>query len=624
MAVTSMSSPDSALAGPAAATAVGEPMPMAVSSRRRFLTVLRSPLGIGALAALMVVVFFAVFGPVLWGEAARQADLTQLSAKPSADHLLGTDAGGRDVLARVLTATRLSIVTAVLSAALGVSVGVVIGLLPTIAPRRLGRLVNSAIGVALAFPALLLAIVVSITLGVGATSVTLAIGLAMAPSYARLTQTLGASVTGRDFVAAARILGVSRARILVRHVLPNVRDPLIVNASIGAGTALVAATGLSFLGLGVQAPDYDWGRMLNESMGAIYVNPAPSLGLGAAIVFAGVTFALAGEVLARTFGLHRPSGRRRRRPTTGSTAASPVPQVAADPVLRVRGLRVEAPRGDGWVTPVRGVSFDIGRGEIVGIVGESGSGKSLTCMAVASLLEEPLRVTASSVRFEDTELVVRGKVPGGARSRSLARQLGTRLAFVFQDPSTSLNPALHVGTQVAEVGLLHGGLSRRAARQRAVDRLAAVRLSDPARRARQYPHEFSGGMRQRATIAMGLMGEPALVIADEPTTALDVTVQREVLALLRTVNREHGTAVMFVSHDISLVASFCTRVLVMYRGAIVESLSTEDLASGRAEHPYTRALVAAVPHMDAVPGTEFATITEDAEFPLDAVREGSA
>ncbi|TMU98402.1 dipeptide/oligopeptide/nickel ABC transporter permease/ATP-binding protein [Streptomyces sp. DASNCL29] len=621
MALTTLSSPDSALTEEGSVAAASEQTRVAASARRRFVTVLRSPIGICAVAALIVVAFFAVFGPVLWGDVARQADLTQLSAKPSAHHLLGTDAGGRDVLARVLTATRLSIVTAVLAAALGVSVGVVIGLLPTIAPRRLGRLINSALGVALAFPALLLAIVVSITLGVGSVSVTLAIGLAMAPSFARLAQTLGASVTGRDFVAAARILGVSRPRILVRHVLPNVRDPLIVNASIGAGTALVAATGLSFLGLGVQAPEYDWGRMLNESVGSIYVNPAPALGLGAAIVLAGVMFALVGEVLARAFGLHRPSGRRRRRQTTHSAAASPVLHVADTPVLSVRDLRVEAPQERGWATPVRGVSFDIGRGEIVGIVGESGSGKSLTCMAVASLLEEPLHVAASSIRFEETELVVEGKLPGGQRSKALAHQLGTRLAFVFQDPSTSLNPALHVGTQVAEVGVLHGGLKRREAFHRAVDRLAAVRLSDPARRARQYPHELSGGMRQRAMIAMGLMVEPALVIADEPTTALDVTVQREVLALLRKVNREHRTAVMFVSHDISLVSSFCTRVLVMYRGAIVESLSTEDLAAGRAEHPYTRALVAAVPHMDAVPGTEFATITEDTEFPLDAVEE---
>ena len=269
MAVTSMSTPDSALAGPAAATAVGEPMPMAVSSRRRFLTVLRSPLGIGALAALMVVAFFAVFGPVLWGEVARQADLTQLSAKPSADHLLGTDAGGRDVLARVLTATRLSIVTAVLSAALGVFVGVVIGLLPTIAPRRLGRLVNSAIGVALAFrlscsPSSCR----SPSVSAPPVSHWRSAWPWRRPTPGSLT-TLGASVTGGDdFVAAARILGVGRARILVRHVLPNMRDPLIVNASIGAGTALVAATGLSSLGLGVQAPDYDWGRMLKREHGS--------------------------------------------------------------------------------------------------------------------------------------------------------------------------------------------------------------------------------------------------------------------------------------------------------------------------------------------------------------------
>ncbi|WP_456694826.1 dipeptide/oligopeptide/nickel ABC transporter permease/ATP-binding protein [Aeromicrobium sp. P5_D10] len=584
---------------------------------------LRSPIGIAACIGLLTLVFFAVFGPILWGDAAREADLGQLSAKPSADHLLGTDAGGRDVMARILSATRLSVVAAVSATAIGVSVGVALGLLPVVAPRRLGNLVNGIIGVALAFPALLLAIVVSIIFGAGAFGVSMAIGLAMAPAYARLTQTLGASVAGRDFVAAARILGVGRTRVLLRHVLPNVRDPLIVNASIGAGTALVAATGLSFLGLGVQAPKYDWGRLLGESLDAIYVNPAASLGLGAAIVLAGVTFALVGETLARGLGVHRPSGRNKKRASSGRSPA-PAEQphhVSDDPVLSVRGLSIEAPRGDGWSTPVSNVSFDIGRGEIVGIVGESGSGKSLTCMAVACLLEHPLSVSASSVRFEGAELPVGGRPRGARRTKGLATHLGTRMAFVFQDPSTSLNPALHVGTQVAEIGLLHGGLDRRQARRRAVDKLAAVRISDPERRARQYPHQFSGGMRQRAMIAMGLMCEPALVIADEPTTALDVTVQREVLALLQEVNQEHGTAVMLVSHDISLVSSFCTRVLVMYRGSMVEDISVEDLTAGRATHQYTRALMAAVPRLDAEPGTEFATISEGTVFPDDRAGE---
>jgi ABC-type dipeptide/oligopeptide/nickel transport system ATPase component/ABC-type dipeptide/oligopeptide/nickel transport system permease subunit len=579
---------------------------------------LRSPLGVIASIFLVTLILLATFGPVIWGEAAKVADLTQLSVDPSAAHPLGTDAGGRDVLARLLSATRISVVTALLATVIGVTLGVILGLLPTVAPNWVARAVNGGLGVALAFPSLLLAIVVSIVVGVGVVSVTLAIGLAMAPAYARLAQTLGASAAGRDYVDAARVLGVSRFRILTRHVLPNVRDPLIVNASIGAGTALVASTGLSFLGLGVQAPDYDWGRMLNESLDGIFVNAAPTLGLSAAIVFAGVTFALVGETLARAFGLNRSPRRQRRRRGASTDEVAPL-HVVENPVLRVRDLRIRVPRGDGWAEPVRGVSFDVGRGEIVGVVGESGSGKSLTCMAVAALLEEPIEVVASTVQFEGTELAGGGRVSSRLSSAGVAHQLGARMAFVFQDPATSLNPALHVGTQVAEVGLLHGGLNRTAAHRRAVDRLDAVRIPDASQRAQAYPHEFSGGMRQRAMIAMGLMGEPALLIADEPTTALDVTVQREVMSLLAEVNEVKGTALLFVSHDIALVSSFCTRVLVMYRGTIVEDLTAADLAAGRARHPYTRALVEAIPHLEAEPGTAFATIAEDAEFPTEPV-----
>ncbi len=594
-----------------------DPIDIARRPRHGFWTTLRSPVGIAATVTLLTLVFFAIFGPVLWGATAGQADLTKLSAKPSPEHLLGTDAGGRDVLARVLTATRLSLTSALMATAIAVSVGVLAGLLPIVAPRRIANAINGVIGVALAFPALLLAIVVSIMFGAGLVGVSMAIGLAIAPSYARLTQTLGASVAGRDFVAAARILGAGRTRILVRHILPNVRDPLIVNASIGAGTALVAATGLSFLGLGVQAPRYDWGRMLGESLNSIYVNPAASLGLCAAIVLAGVTFALTGEALARALGVHRPAGRGKRRPSSAGAEALAVAQpqlVVDDAVLSVRGLTVQAPQDEGWSTLVDGVSFDVGRGEIVGIVGESGSGKSLTCMAVARLLEQPLSVAASSIRFDGTELAGDRRSGAAPRGKEVAAQLGTRMALVFQDPSTSLNPSIHVGTQVAEIGELHGGLSRKEARRRAIDRLGSVRIPDPERRADQYPHEFSGGMRQRAMIAMGLMGEPALIIADEPTTALDVTVQREVLSLLHEVNQERGTAVMFVSHDIALVSSFCTRVLVMYRGSLVEDLTAADLASGRAQHPYTRALAASVPRMDSEPGSEFATIHEGSVF----------
>jgi peptide/nickel transport system permease protein len=597
----------------AAETLDAEPEPG--RARSRLLSAIATPLGISALVGLVVLLFFTVFGPIIWGQAAVTADVTQLSAPPSAAHPLGTDAGGRDVLARVLTATRLSVLMALAATAIGVVFGVLLGFLPAVLPRRGARFVVSATGIALAFPALLLMIVFSIVVGTGVLGAILAIGFAMVPFYGRLAQTLAASIAGRDFVSAARILGVSRIRILGRHILPNVRDPLIVNVSIGAGSALVSFAGLSFLGLGVQAPEFDWGRLLNEGLGKIYVNPATALAPAVAVVFAGVVFTLVGETLARGFGIDTVIGRRPKRPQPIAAPAEEDRDAASDPVLRVRDLRVGVPAGDGWTYPVKGVDFEIGRGEIVGIVGESGSGKSLTCMAVASLIEEPLLVRASSVRFDGTELVRDGVLEPAPPRSELAHQLGRRMAFVFQDPSTSLNPALHVGSQIAEVGTLHGGLDRRAARERAIERLRAVRIGDPERRAAQYPHEFSGGMRQRAMIAMGLMGEPALVIADEPTTALDVTVQREVLALLNAVNRDHGSAIMFVSHDIAVVSALCSRVLVMYRGAIVEDIAVTDLVTGGARHPYTRALLAAVPGLDGVPGADFATIPEGTRFP---------
>ncbi|MGO4105512.1 dipeptide/oligopeptide/nickel ABC transporter permease/ATP-binding protein [Leifsonia sp. YAF41] len=591
----------------------------------RFAAVLRTPLGIAAVFGVVVVVFGMVFGPIIWGAQATATDYSQLSAPPSAEHLFGTDAGGRDVLARVLTAARLSVGMALVATILGVTGGVLIGFLPIVLPRRAARLVVSATGLAIAFPALLLIMLFSIVVGTGVEGAVLAIGFAMMPAFGRLAQTMSSSIAGRDFVLAARVLGVPKTRILLRHVLPNVREPLIVNASLAAGSALVAFAGLSFLGLGVQAPDFDWGRLLNEGLSKIYVNPATALAPAAAVIFVGVVFTLLGETLSRGFGIEPLLGKRPRalpriEPST-SDVITDADDTDGDTVLRVRGLRVAAPVGSDWKHPVNNVSFDIRRGEIVGLVGESGSGKSLTCLAVAALLEEPLDVSAQSVRFDGAELTRNGKVPSRIRSVALRRHLGTRLALVFQDPSTSLNPALQVGAQIAEIGRLHEGLSAKEANALAIDRLREVRIPDPERRAKQYPFEYSGGMRQRAMIAMGLMGRPALIIADEPTTALDVTVQRGVLSLLKAVNTEENAAILLVSHDIAVVTGLCSRALVMYRGSIVEDVTVEDLVAGRAKHPYTRALLDAVPNMSTKKGEPFATIPEGTVFPTVVAEE---
>jgi oligopeptide/dipeptide ABC transporter ATP-binding protein len=556
--------------------------------RKRWLAVLRSPVGVGAGLLLLGVLLLAAFAPVLWSHQAGAIDTDNLLQGSSAQHWLGTDNLGRDIFFRVLVASRTSILLALLATAIAVVTGLALGCAPAVLGRRGGRLATAVVNIAVAFPGLLLALFFAVVFGVGAKGAVLAIGFAGAPSFARLTQTLVAGVAERDYIAAARIAGVGRFRMLLRHILPNVAEPLVVNATIGAGGTLLAFAGLSFIGLGVQPPAYDWGRMLGESLSGIYVHPAAALAPGVAVVVAGLAFNLFGEAVAKGLGVPVPRAKwARREPET-----TPARDVDKDAVLVVEDLHVSFP---GPITPVRGVSFTIRRGEIVGVVGESGSGKSLTALAVAQLLEPPAQVTARELSFLGAPLL--GELAVRSTAAVRRRLLGTSFAMVFQDPMTSFNPTKRVGVQLAEGAREHQGLTRRAAMARAVDRLRAVRVPAAERRAHQYPHEFSGGMRQRAMIGMGLMGTPALIVADEPTTALDVTVQRQVLRLLETIRTEDEVAVLLISHDISVVAQICDRVLVMYAGRIVEDLPAAELTTA-ARHPYTRALLAAVPDLE--------------------------
>lgn len=571
----------------------------------RWARAFRTPVGITALVLLGIVSMLVLLGPVVWGTRAEQIDTSAMLAGPGPGHWAGTDNLGRDVLARVLVATRLSVVLALASTVVAVSVGLALGGAPMLTGRRVGGLIIGGVNIAVAFPGLLLALFFAVIFGVGAVGAVLAIGLAGAPSFARLCQTLIASVGGRDFITAARISGVSRSRILRRHVLPNIGEPLVVNATISAGAALLAFAGLSFLGLGVQSPAYDWGRLLQDGLTNIYVQPMGALAPGLAVVIAGLAFNLFGETIAKGFGIGTVD-----RPATNVTADTPigptdasVPQDGTDtgsqkgtqtgpqPVLEVHNLIVTFPSASGLIRPVRGVSFAIQPGEAVGVVGESGAGKSLMALAIARLIEEPGRVAATQLRFLGTDLLV----PDEHR---YAHLLGTSMSMVFQDPGTSFNPTRRIGGQLAEVVRYHLDMGRGAARERAIDRLRVVHVPAPERRAGQYPHELSGGLRQRAMIGMGLMGSPALMIADEPTTALDVTVQRQVLQLLQRIRERDGVALLLISHDVAVVRQVCDRVLVMYAGRIVEELPAGVLATG-ARHPYTRALVAAVPDMDS-------------------------
>jgi peptide/nickel transport system ATP-binding protein len=255
------------------------------------------------------------------------------------------------------------------------------------------------------------------------------------------------------------------------------------------------------------------------------------------------------------------------------------------PVLSVRDLRVSFPAA----TVVDGVSFDVMPGEIVGVVGESGSGKSMTAKSVLRLLPKTARLTGS-VRFRGDEVLAMSP----AEIRAMR---GALVSMVFQDPMTSFNPVLRIGDQIAEAMALHGKVDRRTLRERTWSLLESVGIANPAQRARAYPHEFSGGMRQRALTAMAVANGPALLIADEPTTALDVTVQDQILQLMRDLNEKSGTAILLITHNIAVVASLCSRLIVMYAGRVVEDGPTDEVLTAP-RHPYTWSLLQSVPRVD--------------------------
>jgi oligopeptide/dipeptide ABC transporter ATP-binding protein len=545
---------------------------------------------------LLIMVAIAVIAPLVWGDDA-QALTADIRQSGSSAHLLGTDSLGRDILLRTLVATRLTLIMALCATVVAAGAGTVLGAGVVLAGRFVRGTGARIIDLLVSYPPIIIALAITAIFSPGRVSVVFAIGVAFCPQFARLTNKLAASISSRDYVVVARLLGTGRTRLLLRHVLPNIAAPILVLTSVGFATSIVALSGLSFLGLGVQQPSFDWGTLLASGLRDLSVNPIESLGPALAILLTGLGAGLLGDGLARYWEPRRHAlpgraGGARRAVTTGP---APIAQSTngRETVARLRELTVSAH----GAPLVRGVSLDIHAGEIVGLVGESGSGKSLTAMAMARLLPAALNWSAAELRLNGTDLH-RPDVPPPTR-------LATDIGVVFQDPSSCFNPALHVGAQLTEVLRVHKGVPRREAAAQAVNRLREVRVSAPEIRMHQYPHELSGGMRQRAMIAMALLSEPRLLIADEPTTALDVTVQADVLRLLHEINTERGTAMLLISHNINVVSALCHRVCVMYAGRIVEEVSVTDLRAGRVHHPYTKALLAASPgegaHRDTNP-----------------------
>jgi len=576
--------------------------------------ILRRPLAVASLAYLGLVAAAAIGAGMVAPYDPAATDLGHVLSGPTGLHPLGTDDLGRDLLSRIMHGGRVSLAGVAQAVLTVLLVGLPAGLVAGFLGGWVDRVVAWVIDLMLAIPVIITLLVTLAVFGNHQTAAMVALGVLGAPGLARVVRGATLAVREELYIAAARVAGLPERLIMVRHVLPRVAGPAIVQTSIFAGVALLVDTGLGYLGLGVAPPTPTWGGLVAEASRVIDRQPWMLVPTGGVIALAILSFGLLGDAV-RDAGADRVAGRPTARPRrtarpTPRPAGRPEPgRPAGDPagpgpraLLSVRGLTIALPWRDRARTVVEDFDLDIHPGETVGLMGESGCGKTITGRAVLGLLPAGGQVSSGEIWFDGTDLAT---VP----RRRLRRLRGSQIALISQDPVASLDPAFTVGHQVAEFVRRHRRTSRAQARAQTLELLARVNLPDPAAVARRYPHQLSGGMAQRVAIAIALAGQPKLLIADEPTTALDVTVQAEILDLLVDLQQTTGMSILLISHDWGVVAGICQRAYVMYAGHLMETAPVTDLFA-RPRHPYTAGLLASVPgaarpgeRLPAIPGT---------------------
>ena len=578
--------------------------PQRTSALARFL---RRPLGTISLVFL-ILLLISSFAPGLLSPIDPQAaDLANVLSGPSGAHILGTDALGRDMYARVVYGAGAALFGVLLTVLVAAVIAIPIGLACSLS-RRTDAVISGVNDVVLSIPGII--VILMVLAMTGSLNWAMAgLGLLVAPGLIRVVRSAAIAVVEEPYISAARVFGVGRAKIAVRHVLPRVAGPVLVNVSLIAASALVTEAGINFLGLGLEPPAPTWGGLVADGAAAINQSAWALVPGGGVIAVTVTAFVLLGDAIRDVTTESWASGRAKglRAVVGGLVPVQALPPdheatlpVDADAVLSVRDLSIAFPNPSGGETVVvQSVSFDIRRGEAVGVVGESGCGKTITGLGVLGMLPAAARVVAGTIVLDGAEIT-----DLSPQRRQALR--GTQIAFVSQEPMTALDPLFTIGSQISEAVRTHTGASRGRARARVLELLEQVQIVDPARVAKSYPHEISGGMAQRVAIAIALAGSPKLLIADEPTTALDVTVQAEIIALLGELRRQTGMAVMLISHDWGVVSEACTRAVVMYAGQVVERASIENVLADPL-HPYTAGLLAANPHF-ARPGERLITI----------------
>jgi peptide/nickel transport system permease protein len=552
----------------------------------------RNPIAVICVGYLFLLLVAVVAAPLLAPYSPNAEDLTHVLAGPSARHWLGTDQLGRDVASRLLYGGRSSVIDVLVATGTFLLAGVPVGLLSGYLRGPVDRIVSRVADVLFALPAIVILLMVVAIFPNDDPVAMITLGIIASPGLLRIIRGTTLALRQELFVRAARLSGLRTAAVLRRHVLPSLAGPVLVQGSLFCAGALMAESGLSFLGL--LRPDSTgptWGNMVADAANVLGQDTWLLIPTGGIIALTVLAFSLLGDAIRdATVGRSIGSVPLARQLATPSAAAIvPESSPRGDDLLVIDGLTVTL----GDLRLLTDVCLTVRAGEAVGIVGESGCGKTMTARAVLGLLPPGGRVTSGSVRFDGQELTT-------LTERQLNRVRGAGIALVSQDAVSSLDPTYTVGSQLCEVIRHHSGASRRAAIQRSVELLALVSLAGPEAILRLRPHQLSGGMAQRVGIAIALAASPRLLIADEPTTALDVTVQQEVLELLGDLRRRLGMALVLITHDWGVLAEVCDRAAVMYAGEIVEEAAIDRLCL-TPRHPYSAALLAANPQL-ARPG----------------------
>jgi peptide/nickel transport system permease protein len=554
-----------------------------------------------AVCFLAVVVLLALLAPLLAPhDPLDQQPPVDGTGHPSAGHWMGQDSLGRDILSRLMYGARWSLAIGLGATGLALVAGALLGAVAATSRKAVDETLMRCLDVVMAFPGIALAAVLVAVFGGGITVLICAIAFLFTPPVARVVRANVLDQYGEDYVTAERVIGARTPHIVLRHVAVNCAAPVLVFCTVQVAEAIVFEASLSFIGAGVRPPDPSWGSVIADGKnmvltGGWWATVFPGLlmlvtVLSLNILSEGVSDAWAAPS-AREVAV--PEDDRLQAPEPGSGEVVQLPGLTeaarrlrararhvprdGQPVLAVENLAIGFDQRHGGVNIVDGISFEVHPGEVLGLVGESGCGKSLTALAVMGLQPKGARV-GGQVRFGGRDLLAEPM-------RVRRRLLGHEMAMIYQDALSSLNPAMTIRAQLKQV-------VRRGGRRGPAELLTMVGL-DPERTLRSYPHELSGGQRQRVLIAIALSRDPKLIVADEPTTALDVTVQAQVIELLLRLREELGFALILVSHDLALVADVTDRVVVMYGGQIVETGVTADLVEAPAHH-YTRGLLGSV------------------------------